>query len=168
MISAVNLSRWYGDVIAVNDMNLELAPGVTGLLGPNGSGKTTLLKMCVGLLRPSAGQLTVLGEVPWDNPGLLARIGYVPEAPAPWRELTGTQCLLRSGRLYGLVHDGDAALEERVARALAKVGLTDAAERTVNTYSHGMQQRLKFALATLHEPELLILDEPSRGATSCA
>jgi len=164
-VECERLSRWYGDVIALNDLSASIGKGVTGLLGPNGSGKSTFMSLCVGLLRPSAGRIEVLGEDPWDNPGLLRRIGYVPEAPAPWRHLTGRDALVRGARLTGLDRNdaGRAATE-----GLRRVGLAEAGDKLVGAYSHGMQQRLKFALATLHRPELLILDEPLLGTDPLA
>ncbi len=155
-----HLSRWYGDVIGVNDVTAAIRPGITGLLGPNGAGKSTLIRMAMGLLRPSQGSVRVLGEDPWDNPGLLARIGYLPEGPAPWRDHTGAACVRRAALLSGIP---PAEADDKAAAALARVGLTHAAGKKVASYSHGMQQRLKFALALVHEPQLLVLDEPLLG-----
>ena len=165
VIVAEHFSRWYGDVIAVNDVSLRIAPGITGLLGPNGAGKSTLLAAIMGLLKPSVGTVRVLDESPWDNPGLLKRIGYVPEAPAPWRDQTGQRCAERAGLLSGM----DAPAASRAASAaLERVGLGAASNRVVAGYSHGMQQRLKLALALLHDPELLVLDEPLLGTDPIA
>lgn len=158
-------SRWYGEVIGINDIDVRIAPGITGVLGPNGAGKSTLIKLLVGLMRPSSGHVMVLGEDPWDNPQLLGRIGYVPEAPAPWRDETGAMAVLRAARLSGL---GSEQAEAASARALQQVGLSDVADREVGTYSRGMAQRLKFALAIVHEPELLVLDEPLLGTDPVA
>jgi len=165
IVSAHHVSLWYRDVIGVNDVSFHLVPGITGLLGPNGAGKSSLIKMLVGLVRPAAGTVQVLGEDPWNNPALMGRLGYVPEAPAPWREDTGRDAAVRAARLAGLVEGGAG---QRVDHVLEKVGLTHAADRPVETYSHGMQQRLKFALALLNDPDLLILDEPLLGADPLA
>ncbi len=165
VLEATDLSKWYGDVIAVNDLSFTMQEGITGLLGPNGAGKSTLIKMLVGLMRPSSGKIHVLGEDPWSNSALLKRIGYVPEAPAPWRELSGRECAMRAGRFAGLPA---REVEEAVETRMRQVGLTEAAERPVGTYSHGMQQRLKFALALLHDPEFLVLDEPLLGSDPIA
>lgn len=165
VVSCRNVSRWHGDVIAVNDVTVDVAPGVTGVLGPNGAGKSSLLRMIVGLSRPSAGRIDVLGEDPWARPSVLARIGFVPEAPPPWRDLTAQRCAERAGRYSGLP-DAQAAAAAR--RALEQVGLAQDADRRVETFSRGMQQRLKFALALLHEPELLVLDEPLIGTDPLA
>jgi ABC-2 type transport system ATP-binding protein len=158
-------SRWHGDVIALNDVSLRIAPGITGLLGPNGAGKSTMMKLAAGLLRPSQGRVRLLGEDPWDNHKLLARLGYVPEGPAPWRDLTGHACVAKAARLTGL---GRADADAAARGALERVGLTDAADKVVETYSHGMQQRLKFALATVHDPDVLLLDEPLLGTDPLA
>lgn len=160
VLEANQLSRWYGDVIAVNNLTVEVGPGITGLLGPNGAGKSTLMKMAMGLIRPSHGNIKVLDEQPWDNAPLLTRIGFLPEGDAPWRDETGHRSALMAARFSGL--SGDAA-EEAVAKSLKAVGLGGAAEKQVAAYSRGMQQRFKFALAILTEPELLILDEPLLG-----
>lgn len=155
------LSRWYGEVIAVNDVTVEVQPGIIGLLGPNGAGKSSLMKMSVGLLRPSNGSIKILDEDPWNNPNLLKRIGYVPEGDAPYRHLTGRNCCIHVGKLAGLSQtDSEAAAE----RALGQVGLTKESEKKVENYSRGMRQKLKFALALLHDPELYILDEPLLGS----
>lgn len=155
-----NLSRWYGDVIAVNDLTVQIQPGITGLLGPNGAGKTSLMRMGMGLIKPSNGTIRVLDQNPWDNTGLLKGLGYVPDGDAPWRDQTGRRAAILAGRLSGLT--GPTA-EERVDRALKIVGLTDQAEKKVDAYSRGMRQKLKFAFALLHEPDLYILDEPLLG-----
>src|ERR1041385_2257000 len=155
------LSRWYQEVIAVNDVTVEVQPGITGLLGPNGAGKSTFMKMAMGLLHPSNGTIKVLDENPWNNPRLLKRIGYVPEGDAPFRDRTGRDCATYVGRLAGLSQtDAEAAAE----RCLAQVKLAQEAEKPVEAYSRGMRQKLKFALALLHEPEFLILDEPLLGS----
>lgn len=161
VLTCKELSKWYGDVIAVNDVNVELRPGITGLLGPNGAGKSTLMRLATGLLKPSRGSIEVLGEDPWDNPALLARIGFVPEGDAPWRDRSGRGAAEIAGRLTGMSH---SAASEAANRALRQVGLHDVAEKHVGAYSRGMRQRLKLALALLHEPQLLILDEPLLGA----
>ncbi len=155
-----HVSRWYGEVIAVNGVSAAIRPGITGLLGPNGAGKSTLIRMAMGLLHPNQGAVEVMGETPWDNPDLLRRIGYVPEGPAPWRDHSGHACVRRAALLSGMTPD---EADEKANAALERVGLSDAAQKKVSAYSHGMSQRLKFALALVHEPELLILDEPLLG-----
>jgi ABC-2 type transport system ATP-binding protein len=165
ILEARHLSRWHGDVIAVNDADFTLERGITGILGPNGSGKSTLMRMAVGLQRPSQGSVRTLLEDPWDNPRLLKRIGYVPEGRAPWQELPGREAVVRAATLTGMsLPEATAAADE----ALAACGLTAASGRRVASYSHGMQQRLKFAIATAHKPELLVLDEPLLGTDPLA
>ncbi len=159
VIAADQLSKWYGDVIALNDVDLEIPPGLTGLLGPNGAGKTTLLHLATGQLRPSQGELRVLGQAPWRNPGLREEIGFVPETLALWDNRDGTHHVRLAARLSDA---GD--VEHRVERELDRVGLDpEDANRRVGGYSRGMRQRLKIAMALVHEPQLLLLDEPFTG-----
>ncbi len=163
VISCRDLTKWYGDVIAVNDLSVEVEPGITGLLGPNGAGKSTLMRLATGLLRPSKGRVSVLGEDPWDNTELRRRVGFVPEGDAPWRDRTGLEAATLAARLSG--HEPDDA-EERARNALSAVELDEiqgAVDKRVGAYSRGMRQRFKLALALLDDPELLILDEPLQG-----
>lgn len=165
VIECAGVSKWYGDVLAVNNISVRVSPGVTGLLGPNGAGKTTLIRTLVGLARPSAGRVSVLCEDPWANPRIASQLGYVPDGPPPWRNTTGRTCATRAAR-YGGLSRADA--ERAVDRALERVGLSDDAHRPITAYSHGMQQRLKFALALLNDPKLLVLDEPLIGTDPLA
>ena len=157
VLTATHLGRFHGDVVAVNDLTIDIQPGITGLLGPNGAGKTSLFRMAMGLIKPSAGKILVLDQDPWDNPKLLRRIGYVPDGDAPWQELTGLQAATHMARLTGIT---GLAAEREAGEALGKVGLSGAADKKVGAYSRGMRQRLKFAFATLGQPELWLLDEP--------
>jgi ABC-2 type transport system ATP-binding protein len=160
VLEAKGLSKWYGNVIAVNDVTMDVGPGITGLLGPNGAGKSTLFRMATGLAKPSAGEVRVLGEDPWDNTHLLARIGYVQDGEAPLQDETGLRATVLMARLSGLSgSEADAKSEE----ALKRVGLWDARDKKVRAYSRGMAQRLKFGFALLTTPELLLLDEPLTG-----
>jgi ABC-2 type transport system ATP-binding protein len=152
------VSRWYGNVVAVNDVTFEVGPGITGLLGPNGAGKTTLLHMMAGFLAPSAGAVQLDGEPTWRHPSLYRRIGFVPEREAVYAFLTGRQFVLASARLQGL-DDPVAAAE----RAIQTVDLVEAAGRNIGGYSKGMRQRIKVAAALVHDPGVLILDEPFNG-----
>jgi ABC-2 type transport system ATP-binding protein len=136
------VSRWYGNVVAVNDVTFEVGPGITGLLGPNGAGKTTLLHMMAGFLAPSAGAVQLDGEPTWRHPSLYRRIGFVPEREAVYAFLTGRQFVLASARLQGL-DDPVAAAE----RAIQTVDLVEAAGRNIGGYSKGMRQRIKVAAA---------------------
>jgi ABC-2 type transport system ATP-binding protein len=157
-IAVEHVSRWYGNVVAVNDVSFEVSPGVTGLLGPNGAGKTTLLHMIAGLLQPSAGEVRVDGEPAWKNPAMYRRVGLVPERETVYPFLTGREFAVANARLQGLADPDEAA-----ARALAQVELEDAADRRIGTYSKGMRQRVKMAAALVHDPSVLILDEPFNG-----
>lgn len=157
-IAVEHVSRWYGNVVAVNDISFEVGPGVTGLLGPNGAGKTTLLHMIAGLLQPSAGEVRVDGEQAWKNPGMYRRVGLVPERESVYPFLTGREFAVANARLQGLADPNEAA-----DRALAQVELEDAADRRIGTYSKGMRQRVKMAAALVHDPGVLILDEPFNG-----
>jgi ABC-2 type transport system ATP-binding protein len=153
-----HVSRWYGNVVAVNDITFGLGPGVTGLLGPNGAGKTTLLHLLAGLLQPSAGTVSVAGQPAWANPPVYRHLGLVPEREAVHGYLTGREFVLLNAKLQGLP-DVDAA----VARAIATVDLGAAAHRPIGTYSKGMRQRIKLAGALVHDPPILLLDEPFNG-----
>ena len=153
-----HVSRWYGNVVAVNDISFGLGPGVTGLLGPNGAGKSTLLHLMAGLLQPSAGRVLVEGASAWRRPAMYRHIGLVPEREAVHPYLTGREFARLNARLQG-VADPDAA----AGRAIATVDLTDAADRPIGTYSKGMRQRAKLAGALVHDPTILLLDEPFNG-----
>jgi ABC-2 type transport system ATP-binding protein len=151
-------SRWYGNVVAVNDVTFEVGAGITGLLGPNGAGKTTLLHMMAGFLRPSAGSVR-LDETPtWRHPELYRRVGFVPEREAVYGFLTGLQFLTATARLHGLEDPAGAA-----DRAIGLVDMHDAEGRAIGGYSKGMRQRVKVAAALVHDPPVLILDEPFNG-----
>ena len=152
------VSRWYGNVVAVNDMSFSLGPGVTGLLGPNGAGKSTLLHMLSGFLAPSKGAVRVLSQPVWQNPSIYRQIGLVPEREAVYSFLTGYEFVQISAKLQGL-SDPDAAAQ----RAIAAVDMGQFQRRTMGGYSKGMKQRIKVASAIVHEPPVLILDEPFNG-----
>jgi ABC-2 type transport system ATP-binding protein len=158
-IALAGVSRWYGNVVAVNEISFGVSPGITGLLGPNGAGKSTLLHMLSGFLRPSAGEVTVLGEIPWRNPGIYRHLGLVPERESVYGHLTGYEFVLLNARLQGL-----ADPDEATRRAIREVDLGEAATRATGTYSKGMKQRIKVAAALVHDPTVLLLDEPFNGA----
>jgi ABC-2 type transport system ATP-binding protein len=153
-----HVSRWYGNVVAVNDVSFALGPGVTGLLGPNGAGKTTLLHLLAGLLAPSAGQVRVVGRPTFGDPSIYRLVGLVPEREAVPGYLTGRQFVRLNAELQGLPNAGPAA-----DRAIGTVELADAADRAIGGYSKGMRQRIKLASALVHEPQVLLLDEPFNG-----
>jgi ABC-2 type transport system ATP-binding protein len=152
------VSRWYGNVVAVNDITFALGPGVTGLLGPNGAGKSTLLHMLAGLLVPSAGTVHIAGRQATGDPSIYRAIGLVPERESVPSFLSAHAFAVVSGELQGLADPGAAA-----DRAMATVELTDAAQRPMRTYSKGMRQRAKLAAALVHDPSILLLDEPFNG-----
>ncbi len=153
-----HVSRWFGNVVAVNDISFALGPGVTGLLGPNGAGKSTLLHLLAGLLAPSAGRVLVAGQTAWANPDVYRNLGLVPEREAVHAYLTGREFVLLNATLQH-VPNADAAVE----RAITTVDLAAAADRPVGTYSKGMRQRIKLAGALVHDPPILLLDEPFNG-----
>jgi len=153
-----HVSRWYGNVVAVNDVSFALGAGVTGLLGPNGAGKTTLLHLLAGLLRPSAGLVRIAGRPAFGDPSVYSVVGLVPEREAVPGYLTGREFVRVNAELQG-VADAAAATD----RAIATVELTDPADRPIRTYSKGMRQRIKVAAALVHEPRILLLDEPFNG-----
>jgi len=153
-----NVSRWYGNVVAVNDVTMSIGPGVTGLLGPNGAGKSTLLHMMAGFLPPSRGELTINGRPSWRNAAIYRVIGLVPERDSVYSFLTGRQFVLATAKLHELPDPGAAA-----ARAIDLLDMADTAGRKIATYSKGMRQRIKVAGALVHDPEVLLLDEPFNG-----
>ncbi len=157
-VDLVNVSRWYGNVVAVNDVSMSLGSGVTGLLGPNGAGKTTLLHMMAGFLAPSRGTLTVAGMPAWRNPEVYRHLGLVSEREAVHAYLTALEFVVASAKLHGLP-DPAAAAE----RALSLVEMTEFQDRRIGTYSKGMRQRARVAAALVHEPSVLLLDEPFNG-----
>ena len=158
VLTLAGVSRWYGNVVAVNDVSFEVGPGITGLLGPNGAGKTTLLHLMAGFLAPSAGTVELEGTPTWRHPEIYERVGFVPEREAFYPFLTARQFVHASARL-SRVDDAD----DSTRRAIEMVGLADAADRSMGGYSKGMRQRAKVAAALVHDPETLILDEPFNG-----
>jgi ABC-2 type transport system ATP-binding protein len=157
---ADHLSKWYGQVIGLNDVSVSVPPGITGLLGPNGAGKSTFMKLITGQLKPSKGEIKVLGEPIWGNPALFFRIGFCPEQDAFYERMTGLEWVTALVRLNGLTEREAADAAER---ALTAVDLMDAAKKKIGAYSKGMRQRVKLAQSIVHDPELLILDEPLSG-----
>ena len=152
------VSRWYGNVVAVNDVTFDVGAGITGLLGPNGAGKTTLLHMMAGFLAPSAGSVKLDDTPTWRHPDLYRSVGFVPEREAVYPVLTGRAFVNASARLHG-IEDAAAATD----RAIGMVALEAAAGRAIGGYSKGMRQRVKVAAALVHDPPVLILDEPFNG-----
>jgi ABC-2 type transport system ATP-binding protein len=160
-----NASKWYGNVIGVNNLTLAIAPGVTGLLGPNGAGKSTALQLATGQLKPSQGEVLVLGERAWNNPALNRRIGLCPEQDAFYEWMSGREFVATCAGLGGMPR----RVARRAAdRALERVRMTEHAGRAIRGYSKGMRQRTKIAQAIVHDPEVLFLDEPLTGTDPVA
>ena len=159
-ISFARASRWYGPVIALNDVTIDIPPGVTGLLGPNGAGKSTFLKLAAGQLRPSQGEVRLLGSASWGSPELFHRVGLCPETDAFWERLTGLEFLTALLRFTGF---DEEECRHRAENALHQVDLLDAKGRKLGGYSKGMRQRVKLAQSIAHDPEVLLLDEPVAG-----
>jgi ABC-2 type transport system ATP-binding protein len=153
-----NVSRWYGNVVAVNDVSMTIRPGVTGLLGPNGAGKSTLIAMMSGFLEPSAGEVTLGSVAVWRNVAAYRQLGLVPEREVSFSYLTGRQFVQASAELHRLPDPRGAT-----QHAIEEVDLVDAADRPISTYSKGMRQRAKLASALVHQPQVLLLDEPFNG-----
>ena len=158
-IRLANASRWYGNVVAVNDISFSVGQGITGLLGPNGAGKSTILHMISGFLRPSRGSVEVMGSASWQNREMYRHIGLVPEREAVYPFLTGYEFVLLSARLHGLSNPQEAA-----KAAICLVEMEQAQDRKTGGYSKGMKQRVKLAAALVHDPSILLLDEPFNGA----
>jgi len=160
IVAADHLSKWYGQVIGLNDVSVAVPPGITGLLGPNGAGKSTFMKLITGQLKPSKGSIAVLGAPIWGNPALYHRIGFCPEQDSFYERMTGLEWVTALVRLNGA---GEPEAASMASRAIETVELTDAAGKKIGAYSKGMRQRIKMAQALAHDPDLLILDEPLSG-----
>ena len=157
-VSVSEASKWFGQKVAVSAVTCSFGPGLTGLLGPNGAGKTTLLRMITGLIRPSDGEVTVLGGSPRKDHGLYGDIGVVPEEDAVYGSMSGTAYVEYAARLSGV-----QSPEQAARRALGQVGLTDDSHRSISGYSKGMRQRAKVAAGLVHDPSVVVLDEPLNG-----
>jgi ABC-2 type transport system ATP-binding protein len=160
VVSAVHVSKWYGQVIGLNDVTVNIPSGITGLLGPNGAGKSTFMKLMTGQLQPNQGSVQVLGGTIWGNPAQYFAIGFCPEQDAFYERMSGIAWVTALLRLNGL-DERDAAAA--AGRGLEAVDLLDAANKKIGAYSKGMRQRVKLAQAIAHDPQLLILDEPLSG-----
>ncbi|MEX2137849.1 MAG: ABC transporter ATP-binding protein [Pirellulales bacterium] len=159
------VSKWYGNVIGINKLTLEIRSGVTGLLGPNGAGKSTLLQLATGQLRPSQGSVRVLGRRVWNNPALNRFIGLCPEQDAFYEWMTGWDFVHTCARLSGM---GRTEAREAAQATIDAVGMTKNQGRAIRGYSKGMRQRIKLAQAFVHNPEVLFLDEPLTGTDPVA
>lgn len=159
LIRVNGVSRWFGSVVAVSDLSFDIGPGITGLLGPNGAGKTTLLRMMAGLAETSTGTITMFGEPVRDNPPLYRRVGVMSEHETVYGFMKGREFVRLMGKLRGV-----PGLENAVDRAIDFVDMKNAQNRPMSTYSRGMKQRMRLAAALVHDPEILMLDEPLNGA----
>ena len=158
VIDVRGVSKWFGSVVAVNDVSFQVHPGITGLLGPNGAGKSTILHMITGKAACSQGEVTVLGQPARDNPELYRNIGVMSEHESVYGFYTGREFVEFTARLHGL-----SPMAGPVDRAIGLVGLEDVQGRKLATYSRGMRQRMRLAAALVHDPQVLVLDEPLNG-----
>jgi len=160
VIAASNLSKYYGNVLGLNEVSLDIESGITGLLGPNGAGKSTFMKLITGQMKPNIGHVTVRGRKAWNNPAVFRDIGFCPENDVFYEDMTGLEFVAGLLRFYGY---SASEIKERAAKALDIVELTKDKDRLIRGYSRGMRQRVKFAQAIAHDPEIVILDEPLNG-----
>ncbi len=160
-----DVTRRYGDAVAVNRVSLSIDPGVTALVGPNGAGKSTLVKVATGHVKPSLGRVRAFGQGVWDNPAVMARMGLVPEQDAFYEYLSGIEFVSTLAQLQGLA---PVDARDRAEEELRRLGLTQQLDQPIRGYSKGMRQRVKLAQALVHEPELLFLDEPLLGCDPMA
>jgi ABC-2 type transport system ATP-binding protein len=159
VIRVSGVSRWFGSVVAVSDVSFDVRPGITGLLGPNGAGKTTLFRMITGLAATSSGTITVFGQPVRDNPPLYARLGVMSEHETIYGFMTGREFVMAMAKLRGVRN-----VREATDRAIERVDLAESQHRRMDTYSRGMRQRMRLAGTLVHDPDILILDEPLNGA----
>jgi ABC-2 type transport system ATP-binding protein len=160
VVETRSLSKWYGNVLGLSDVSLAIESGITGLLGPNGAGKSTFMKLVTGQMKPNIGTVAVRGRRVWNATSLFASLGFCPEQDAFYEDMTAWEFLAGLLRFYGY---DEAEVAERAGRALDIVELVKDKDRKIRSYSRGMRQRVKFAQAIAHDPEIIILDEPLSG-----
>jgi ABC-2 type transport system ATP-binding protein len=160
IVEASNISKWYGKVIGLNNFSISVQSGITGIVGPNGAGKSTFFKLLTGNIKANVGQLAVLGQPAWQNPAQLQQIGFCPDYDFLPADFDGREYLRFVGGLHGMKGQ---ALQDRINQVLEVVSMAKDADRVMGGYSKGMRQRLKIAGALLHDPQLLLLDEPLTG-----
>ena len=160
VISARRVSLWYGPVIGINNISIDIGQGVIGLLGPNGAGKSTLLKCMTGQLNPRTGQVSIFKQPVWNNAGIYSRVGLVPEPDAFYEDMTGHEFVTYLTRLQGFSKDAASKLADE---AIAEMDLEEKRDQPIREYSKGMRQRIKIAQALAHKPDVLFLDEPLAG-----
>lgn len=159
-ITLTSASRWYGQVIGLNDVNCTIGPGVTALLGMNGAGKSTMMRLITGQIRPTTGNVRVYGHEPFANPEVYRHLGYCPEIDNFYEHMSGRQFVYHLARLQAMDH---SAAKRRTNEVIEAVGMSDRADRKIAGYSKGMRQRIKLAQAMLHDPDIILLDEPLNG-----
>jgi len=160
ILKAEKLSKWYGNILGISEISIEINPGVYGLLGPNGAGKSTFLKIASGQLKPNLGSIKIFGEDVFNNYKLFSKVGFCAEHDSYYKEVSGWEFMLFSAKCHGF--KGKDA-EQAAEFALNKVGLVEDKSKLISAYSLGMRQKLKLALSIIHDPEFLILDEPLKG-----
>ncbi len=160
VVEASGLSKWFGEVVALNNLSVAIGEGVTGILGPNGAGKSMFFKVLLGLYRPSQGMIRVLGEPPRNNLKVLERIGYCPEMDKFYENMTGYEFVYTLNRCWGMSRKEASRVAEE---ACDRVGMTDRMDDAIDEYSKGMRQRIKIAQALATQPDVLLLDEPMAG-----
>ncbi len=160
VLKAEKLSKWYGNILGISEISVHVTPGIQGLLGPNGAGKSTFLKIASGQLKQNLGKISVFGEPVFNNHTLFSRIGFCPEHDSYYKDVTGWEFMIFLAKLHGF--KGKKAVD-MAGEALERVGMTENAKKQISAFSLGMRQRLKVASSIVHNPELLILDEPLRG-----
>jgi ABC-2 type transport system ATP-binding protein len=160
VVETEHLSKWYGNVLGLSDVSIQIEAGITGILGPNGAGKSTFLKLISGQIKPNIGTCAIKGEMIRNNYPLFSNIGFCPEQDAFYEELTGWQFMVGLLKLH---HFHSSEIDARARKALEIVDLIEDKDRIIKSYSRGMRQRLKFAQAIAHDPEIIILDEPLNG-----
>ncbi len=160
IVETKNLSKWYGNVLGLSDVTLQIEPGITGILGPNGAGKSTFLKLITGQIKPNIGTVRIKGQEIRNNYRLFSIIGFCPEQDFFYEEMTGWQFVTSLLKLH---HFSESEIETRAHKALEIVELVEDKDRVIRAYSRGMRQRLKFAQAIAHDPEIIVLDEPLSG-----
>lgn len=165
VIELNSVSKWYGEVIGLNNLTVSIGQGMTALVGPNGAGKSTLMGLIMGQIKPNNGEIKVLGQRPWNNPQVLSQIGYCPEGDPFWMNVTGRYFVRFLARLSGLK---PRAADLAADVAIDSTDMTEHMNRVIGTYSKGMRQRIKIAQALVHKPRLLVLDEPFTGADPVA
>lgn len=160
LVELRDVSRWYGEVIGVNRVTLSLRPGITGLLGPNGAGKSTVMNLIAGLIQPSQGEVLVCGEPVWGNIPLMHRLGCCTQADSFFERMTGTDFIASLLEVRGWAR---SRARHAAIHALEQLGMAPNMNRRIQSYSKGMRQRTKVALAIAHNPDILVLDEPLDG-----